>query len=82
MCGVGWEVRLCYMSWSDGVSVNLSQMCGSWYFPHFLLNEESLTHIYIVLFMFLVIPCDALLIMVKQWGLTGYPWSDCADVGP
>ena len=50
MCG-RWVVKLCYMSWSDGMSCKtLSQMCGSWYFPKFLWSEGSLTHIQCLLY--------------------------------
>ena len=72
MCG--WMVKLSYLSLSDGVSwKKSSQMCGSLYFPKFLLTEGSLTCMYISSFMFLVTPCVYLSTMVKHSGLTGYP---------
>ena len=48
-------------------------MCGSWYFPKFLLSAGSFTWIYIASLMFLVTLCDSLSTMVKHSGLTRCP---------
>ena len=50
-----------------------SQMCGSWYFPKFLLSEGSFTQMYTASLMFLMTPWDFLSTMVKHSGLTGCP---------
>ena len=63
-----------YLSCRVGVSCSIGcQMCGSWYFPMFLLSEGSLTLMNMASFMFLVLPCGSLCVMVKQFGLTGCP---------
>ena len=41
---VGGLVKLGFFGWSTGVSCRIwSHMCGSWYFPKFLLSERSFT---------------------------------------
>ena len=68
------EIAVYYLSCRVGVSCSVgSQMCGSWYFPMFLLHEGSLTLMNIASFMFLALPCGSLCMMVKQSGLTGCP---------
>ena len=69
---VGGLVKLSHLSWNAGVSCKIGpHICGSWYFPKFLLSEGSFTQIYIVSFMFLVTPCDSLSTLVKHSGLLG-----------
>ena len=68
-CGPCRMWKSCYLNWSNGVSCKtLSHMCGSCYFPKFLLCEGSLTLIYMASFMFLETPYDSLSIMVKTFG--------------
>ena len=68
----GLVVKLCYLSWSDGISCNTSShMCGRWYFLKFSLSERSLTQMYMASFMFLMTPSIHLSTIVKHLGLTG-----------
>ena len=67
-------VMMCYLSWSDGVSLSTRPHTGgSRNLPKFLLSDGSLTLMYMVSLMFLVSPCVSLPTMVKQSGLTGCP---------
>ena len=77
-CMVGGEgptvagfVVLHYLKYSKGVFCStLSDMCGSWYFPRFLLRYGSFTQMYIASSMVLVTPCDSLSTMLKHLKLT------------
>ena len=72
---LGWRLRLlggggdvwCYFRWCEGMSYKTSShMCGSLYFPMFLLRNWSLTRIYMASLVVLVMPCAFLPMMVKQ----------------
>ena len=49
------------------------QICGTWYFPKFLINEGSFTQMNIASLMFLIFPSDSMCTMEKQSGQTGCP---------
>ena len=57
-----------------GVSCNmLSQTCGCWYFPKFLLSNGSFTHMNMASFIFLEGPCVSWCMILKHCGLRGCP---------
>ena len=70
------DMGVMYVVTLDEVKVCLvgpHPMCGSWYFPMFLLRDGSLTEMYMASLMVLVVPCASLLMMVKQSTLVGCP---------
>ena len=71
---MGLGVRLDCLTCNAGVSHKmLSQICGSWYFPRFLLSEGSLMHINMASLMFLEELCVSLCMMLKHSGLSECP---------
>ena len=71
---MGTGVRLDCLTCNADVSCKmLSQTCGNWYFPRFLLSKRSLTHINMAYLMFLEEPCVSLCIMLKHSRLSGCP---------
>ena len=71
--GKGWAEFDCLTSDADVSCKILSQMCGSWNFPKFLLSNGSFTCMNMVSFMFLEDPCVFWCIILKHCGLRGCP---------
>ena len=73
-CGRGGVEMLNYLSCSEGVSCSTSSnMWGSWYFPRFLLRDQSFTQMYMAFLMVLATPYASLFTIVKHFKSTGCP---------